>query len=481
LFIAEEGINLIDRVVVTAGEIEKLRRDANTERLAGALVMAALLDADEAERIAVGNGYRLVGRAATLAPVAQEPLDLAETLVLAPADSSAATPVEPPVATGEPVVPASTPEQPIAPASAAEQPIVPASSPGQPILPASAPEETMVLAPVAEEPAAPAPAREETMVLAPASEETMVVAPAEATPVPTAPPVEVEVGPAPVDIPHLPTVTVPRRFPDTLGSIISVYSPSGGAGTTLLAGTLAAVVARRGLRTLLVDLDMQNGNQAWFFEVTNLKRYSLLGLKPLVDEIAARCGGNPAAVAVEGPKVLTEDLLMNHVFRRDDLHVLCALEDPAAVDDYVDPATHIETLLRVLAANFDVIILDLPNTVDTVTAPALFNSKKVVVVSGPDVPGQVKVARMINLVLAPMMEARAIDLGEGCLLAVNRGRGKTEVQMPIQPTVGLPNEAKWAEEFARRHGSLPRKGGAYVRAVEQLSGRLGLAGEEPRR
>ena len=414
---------MADMVVVTADDIEKLQLAANTERLAGGLVMAALLDADEAGRFAAEHSYRLVGGApvavtATAAPVA------------AVTPAPVAAPAIPPAASSPPAAPA-IPAPPATP-GAAEEP--------------SAPPEVPTAMPV--------------------------VMPAEASaPEPAA-------GEAPAEAPAAPGSVIPRRLPDQQGAVISVYSPSGGAGTTLLAGTLAGVIARRGLRTLLVDLDMQNGNQAWFFQVTNVRRYSLLGLKPLIDEIATRCAGYPGAVVLEAPQVLSEDLLLNHVFRRDDLHVLCALEDPAAVDDYLDPATHVETLVQVLANNFDVVVLDLPNTVDTFTAPALFNSDRVVVVSGPDTPGQVKVARMMNLVLAPMMDARSLPLAERCLLAVNRGRGKTEVQMPIPVSVALPNDSKWSETFAERHGSLPRKGGGYLRAVEQLAARLGLPGGE---
>jgi MinD-like ATPase involved in chromosome partitioning or flagellar assembly/CheY-like chemotaxis protein len=49
---------------------------------------------------------------------------------------------------------------------------------------------------------------------------------------------------------------------DTNGKLVTVFSPKGGSGKTVLATNLAAAAARSGIETLLVDLDLQFGDSA---------------------------------------------------------------------------------------------------------------------------------------------------------------------------------------------------------------------------
>ena len=46
------------------------------------------------------------------------------------------------------------------------------------------------------------------------------------------------------------------------GKVVTVFSPKGGSGKTVLATNLAVAAARSGLKTLLVDLDLQFGDSA---------------------------------------------------------------------------------------------------------------------------------------------------------------------------------------------------------------------------
>jgi pilus assembly protein CpaE len=57
--------------------------------------------------------------------------------------------------------------------------------------------------------------------------------------------------------------------PDSeLGKVVTVFSPKGGSGKTVLATNLAAAAARTGVKTLLVDLDLQFGDSALSLAVT---------------------------------------------------------------------------------------------------------------------------------------------------------------------------------------------------------------------
>jgi cellulose biosynthesis protein BcsQ len=347
-----------------------------------------------------------------------------------------------------------------------------------------------VVAPAAPvgEPYAPAPAG------FPAPEETAVFAPdAGAAVADPAAPVETPAFAAPVEAPPAFAPPPPSAAPPPLtpvgavqsvapratggpGQVFAVYSPRGGAGTSLLAATLASRIAQDpSLRVLLVDLDLQNGSQSYYFDVTEQRRCSVLGLKPLIDEILIKCDGDLNRVVAEAPSVLSDEILMAKTFERENLHVLCALDDPAAIDDYVDPSTHMEALIAVLGNSFDVVVLDLPNTVDQFTAPALFRSDRIVVVTPEDIPSQIKVARMLNLVLAPMIEAREMALQERCFLVVSRsGKKKLEVPMPIGIASALPEDKKFLENFAEKHQPFSKAGNSnYPKAVSQLATFLG--------
>jgi pilus assembly protein CpaE len=52
------------------------------------------------------------------------------------------------------------------------------------------------------------------------------------------------------------------------GKVVTVFSPKGGSGKTMLATNLAVAAARSGRRTLLVDLDLQFGDSALTLAVT---------------------------------------------------------------------------------------------------------------------------------------------------------------------------------------------------------------------
>jgi cellulose biosynthesis protein BcsQ len=295
---------------------------------------------------------------------------------------------------------------------------------------------------------------------------------------PEAPPAPPPPAPVAVNAPGMLEAVQPRAHGGK-GQVFAIYSPRGGAGTSVLAAALASKIAQDPqLRVLLVDLDLQNGSQSYFFDVTEMRRSSILGLKPLVDEILVRAEGNMSRVPAEASAVISEEILLNKCFRRENLYVLCALDDPAAVDDYQDPSSHMEALVEILSNNFDVVILDLPNTVDMFTAPALFRSDRILVVTPEDVPSQIKVARMLNLVLAPMIEARDLRVQERCFTVVSRsGKKKLEVPMPVAIAASIPDDKKFFEAFIEKHQPYAKVAGSnYGKAVAHLAQFMGVGG-----
>jgi len=124
------------------------------------------------------------------------------------------------------------------------------------------------------------------------------------------------------------------------------------------------------------------------------------------------------------------------------------------------------------------VVLDLPNTVDMFTAPALFRSDRILVVTPEDVPSQIKVARMLNLVLAPMIEARDLRVQERCFTVVSRsGKKKLEVPMPVAIAAAIPDDKKFFEGFIEKHQPYAKVAGTnYAKAVNGLAGFLGIGG-----
>ncbi|MBJ6725729.1 response regulator [Geomesophilobacter sediminis] len=72
---------------------------------------------------------------------------------------------------------------------------------------------------------------------------------------------------------------------ETKGSVISVYNPSGGMGTTTVAVNLAALLAAQGKRTALLDLNLHAGDVAAFLDLT--PRYTLASATPKLGALDA--------------------------------------------------------------------------------------------------------------------------------------------------------------------------------------------------
>jgi len=64
------------------------------------------------------------------------------------------------------------------------------------------------------------------------------------------------------------------------GKVVTVFSPKGGSGKTVLATNLAAAAARAGVKTLLIDLDLQFGDSALTLAVVARATISDLAASP---------------------------------------------------------------------------------------------------------------------------------------------------------------------------------------------------------
>ena len=147
--------------------------------------------------------------------------------------------------------------------------------------------------------------------------------------------------------------------------MITVVSPKGGAGKTVLSTNLAVAIAEvRPREVVLVDLDLQFGDVA----------YALM-LNPqhtMVDALGAGAEIDVAALKV----YLTP--------WENDLFVLCAPDEPAAGEEI--SAEAVGQILDLLASEFPFVIVDTGGGLSEHTLTALERSSDIVMIGDMDVP-----------------------------------------------------------------------------------------------
>lgn len=169
------------------------------------------------------------------------------------------------------------------------------------------------------------------------------------------------------------------------GRIISVFSPKGGVGRSIVAVNLAvAMAARTRRRVVLVDADPQFG------DVSVMLRLS--PIHTLVDAIAVGDRLDPSLLE----SLLTRD-------DRSEVDVLAAPTDPT-MPAALSPKA-VSSVLRVLRDMGALAVIDLPRVLDDVVLQVLSESDDIVYLVGMDIPA-VKNARLglqaLELVQIPL-------------------------------------------------------------------------------
>jgi len=146
------------------------------------------------------------------------------------------------------------------------------------------------------------------------------------------------------------------------GSLLTVFSTKGGVGKSLVSINVAAALADRGHRVCVVDLDVHCGDVAIMLQLT--PQHTLADLPQLSGGIDA------SGVA---------SLLTEHSAN---LSVLAA---PVQLGAPV-PAEAIDRVLDVLAAMFDVVVVDTSGAFDDYALPAIDRADVLVLVGTLDIP-----------------------------------------------------------------------------------------------
>lgn len=151
------------------------------------------------------------------------------------------------------------------------------------------------------------------------------------------------------------------------GDIIALFSGKGGVGRTTIATNLAvalALEAKQRQRVALVDLDLALGDVAIMLDVTPER--TIADLVPVLDKLDSH---------------LLRGFLHVH---SSGLKVLCAPTRPE--EGEMITAAHVRRILEVLAHTFDVVVLDLPRSLDDTVVTALDMANLVLLLANYDIP-----------------------------------------------------------------------------------------------
>ncbi len=145
-----------------------------------------------------------------------------------------------------------------------------------------------------------------------------------------------------------------------MGKVILVSSGKGGTGKTMFSVNLGAVLAQRGKRVMLIDLDMGLRNMDIYLGMENKVVYNIM------DVVSGICRIKKAMIKVDGFETL---YFMAASPRRDDRDIT---------------PLHMEVLCSKLRRYFDYIIIDCPAGIGDMLDVALSSADQVVIVTEPE-------------------------------------------------------------------------------------------------
>lgn len=241
------------------------------------------------------------------------------------------------------------------------------------------------------------------------------------------------------------------------GRVVVLTGAKGGVGTSTLALHLALLAGRAGLglRTCLVDFDLQQRGLRHLFDLHG--RRTVLDLVPVAENLTARH--------------VDEALFAHH----SGLRVLLAPHHGEQADDVTgDAARHI---LGALRTQFDLVVIDAGSVVTEAAAVAMDLADDLVVVVTPDVPalraGREKLELIARLDVAKTVDAKVL---------FNRTSPRSEVQPDLGRRVtgaeafkvGIPEDWKHLEEIANGAAPLELGNSPFRRAMSALGRELQL-------
>jgi pilus assembly protein CpaE len=204
------------------------------------------------------------------------------------------------------------------------------------------------------------------------------------------------------------------------GKVVTVFSPKGGSGKTVLATNLAVAAARSGQETLLVDLDLQFGDSALTLAVAP---------RATITDLAASAGD------VDGEKLkafVTTD-------PRTGVAVLPAPQRPEEAD--MIGQAELAAILRAARNAFDAVVVDTGPLFDAAVLAALDHSDQLLLVSNPEVTSLKNVRIGLETIDRLGFDRERVSLVANRLGAAG-GVGRADIEQALDAKIafGLPED-----------------------------------------
>jgi pilus assembly protein CpaE len=252
----------------------------------------------------------------------------------------------------------------------------------------------------------------------------------------------------------------PPRVPG-LGTVLAVMTAKGGVGATTIATNLAGVLARRGNRVCLVDLDFAMGDVLAFLDLT---------------------GGSAISDVIANIRRLDRELLDSSLLRHASGVQVLAQTDKVHDASSIEPAGLV-SLIELLRQHYQAILIDGLRTFDDQAVAVLDACDRVLLVVTQEVPAVRRAQRCVTFL-------RRLGIADSNVhLVVNRYSRSSEVRKElISETVGLPVSATIGNDYPGlvrtiNHGKLlvdssPRS--SIAKDYEALDALVGLRQAEKR-
>jgi Flp pilus assembly CpaE family ATPase len=258
------------------------------------------------------------------------------------------------------------------------------------------------------------------------------------------------------------SVGLPARYVATEGRIILVAKARGGIGATTLAVNLALEMQLQSMRrsgvvggrVALIDLDVQLGNAGSLLDLAD--RGGMLAL--------ARLGPEPDAQAVR------------HAMVRHPSGLSILAAPSTAIPFEAFDVIRVASMLDALAAEHDVVIVDLPPALIDWLEPLLARAERLLMVSDLAVPSVVRARRIINLMTEdhPQLPVEIVVAHEKKPFRFGQTHRDAEAALGHPLRHWLPDEAKLARQALDRGEPLvqlaPRS--AWSKAVKTMAADL---------
>src|SRR5713226_6949726 len=160
------------------------------------------------------------------------------------------------------------------------------------------------------------------------------------------------------------------------GKVITVYSPKGGAGCTMLATNLALALHTDDNKVLIVDANLQFGDVGVLLNLQG--KYSLVSLAERADEIEEDFIQSVVASHSSGVKVL--------------------LGPPTPEDAELVGAVQLKKVIEKLREYFHYVIVDTSSVLRDVELTMFDSSDRVLLIATPDIPSLANIKKFFDLI-----------------------------------------------------------------------------------